>query len=108
MNKNFQHTYSQIFNNSPQIFSCVTGNFDGTMKEVLSNEIFSFFSALNAKEVEAVSEDDFYSLSAYSERLKEKISLPTQQMNLQIGLRKNGLGAGTNFVIGTPIITTEY
>ena len=29
-------------------------------------------------------------------------------MNLQLGVRKQGLGAKTTIVVGTPIITIEY
>ena len=29
-------------------------------------------------------------------------------MNLQLGLRKQGMGGKTTLVVGTPIITIEY
>ena len=31
-----------------------------------------------------------------------------KNMNLQIGIRSEGLGAKTTIVVGTPIITIEY
>ncbi|MBM7648369.1 hypothetical protein JOC78_001311 [Bacillus ectoiniformans] len=108
MDEQFDQTYSQIFNNTPPIFTCIQGEFGGKLEEVLQNQISTLLLVWKAKKIEDISESGFYSLSAFSERFKETLPLPSQQMNLQIGLRETGLGAGTNFVIGTPIITIEY
>lgn len=65
-------------------------------------------TALNAKETEALKEDDLYSISAYSKQFSQSLPLKEKRMNLQIGLREEQLDANTSFVIGTPIITVEY
>ncbi|MDQ0214126.1 biopolymer transport protein ExbD [Oikeobacillus pervagus] len=108
LTEQFQPNYSRIFNNNPIIFSCIKGNFDGKLKEVLPKQINSIMADLQAVEMEKVKEKDFYSISAYSKEMMTDIPLETEQMNLQIGLRQNRLGQKTAFVIGTPIITVEY
>ncbi|WP_203363507.1 YwmB family TATA-box binding protein [Bacillus sp. REN10] len=108
MKREFVKIYSQFSQDSTRVFTCVKGSFDGKIKEVLSNEFSGLINGWKARELEVVSEEDFYSMSAYSERFEQDLPLPLHQMNIQIGLRKNGSGAKTNFVIGTPIITTEY
>jgi len=104
----FMKNLSLIFNNTPPIFSCIKGVFDGTLEEVLPNQIASLLSEWNAKELESIKEHNFYSISAFSDEFEDTVPLENQQMNLQIGLRTNGLGTETTFVIGTPIITIEY
>ncbi|WP_157796293.1 YwmB family TATA-box binding protein [Bacillus xiapuensis] len=98
----------EIFHKNPRVFTCLKGSFDGKIEEVLPNQLRALVTGLEAKELEAVTEKGFYSVSAYSKLFNESLPLPSHQMNLQIGLRKKGLGAETNFVIGTPIITVEY
>ncbi|MEK4027729.1 YwmB family TATA-box binding protein [Pseudobacillus sp. FSL P4-0506] len=106
--KEFQSTYSQIFHRTPQIFTCIKGKFDGTLEEVLSNQLDKLLSNWKAEKREAVSETDFYSLSIYSERFTSNLPLSDHEMNVQVGLRKKQRGTETNFVIGTPLITIEY
>jgi hypothetical protein len=108
INGGFLENYSKIFTHRPLIFSCIKGKFNGKLKEVLSNQVSSIMAALNAKETEALKEDDLYSISAYSEQLGQSLPLREKRMNLQIGLRQEQLDANTTFVIGTPIITVEY
>jgi hypothetical protein len=59
----------------------------------------------DAKEIEALKEDNFMSVSANSPVFSDSIA---RGMNLQIGIRSEGLGAKTTIVVGTPIITIEY
>ncbi|MEJ9150993.1 MULTISPECIES: YwmB family TATA-box binding protein [Bacillus] len=104
----FEENYSKIFIHHPLVFSCIKGKFNGKLKEVLSNQVSSMMTALNAKETEALKEDDLYSISAYSKQFSQSLPLKEKRMNLQIGLREEQLDANTSFVIGTPIITVEY
>ncbi|WP_338751972.1 YwmB family TATA-box binding protein [Bacillus sp. FJAT-52991] len=108
MKREFAKNYSQFFQESTRVFTCIKGSFDGTLKGVLSKQFSGLINGWKAKKLEVVSEENFYSLSAYSEHFNQGLPLPSHQMNVQIGLRKNRSGAKTNFVIGTPIITTEY
>ncbi|MGE8207055.1 YwmB family TATA-box binding protein [Heyndrickxia sp. NPDC080065] len=97
-----------LYIHKPVIFSCIKGEFSDKIDKVLLSEMNHLLTSLNAHEKEALKEKDFYSISAYSKKLLQSIPTKDNQMNLQIGLRKTGLGANTSFVIGTPIITIEY
>ncbi|MCA1026332.1 MULTISPECIES: YwmB family TATA-box binding protein [Cytobacillus] len=99
---------SDIFTKKPNIFSCIIGHYDGNMRESMLEQMNGLLSTFNAKEIEALEEEQFISTSAYSPMFKESVTTDGKDMNLQIGLRKEGLGAKTTIVIGTPIITIEY
>lgn len=96
-----------IFNQNPVVFSCIKGVFndEDEFGQFHASEILS---SLQAKEKEALSEEDFVSISAYSSLFSESLSLLDEEMNLQIGLRKKNAGHGTYFTVGTPILTNEY
>ncbi|WP_409252239.1 YwmB family TATA-box binding protein [Bacillus sp. SCS-153A] len=97
-----------LFTGEPMIFSCIKGEFSDTLDGVLSKQSDKLLSILEAKELESLKENDFYSISAFSNKFDQRMPTEHQYMNLQLGLRKTGLGAQTNFVIGTPILTIEY
>lgn len=97
----FKTRLSDIFRGKPTVFSCMKGSVSDKIDTALSNLLNGF----NAKEIEALKEDNFMSVSANSPRLKDTIE---NNMNLQIGIRSEGLGAKTTVVVGTPIITIEY
>ena len=48
------------------------------------------------------------SVSAYSPLFSDSIENKKDNMNLQIGIRSEGMGGKTAIVVGTPIITIEY
>lgn len=95
------------FAEKPQTFSCIEGVFNDTMFGDLQLKTDQILSSLDAKQTEALIENEFVSVSGYSEKLSTEKN-QFYNMNVQIGLRKNGLGARTTFVVGTPIITIEY
>jgi hypothetical protein len=97
-----------LFTGEPLIFSCIKGEFSDTLDGVLSKQSNKLLSILKANELESLKENDFYSISAFSNKFEQKVPTEQQYMNLQLGLRKKGLGAQTTFVIGTPILTIEY
>lgn len=100
---------SDIFRGNATIFSCIKGEFNDKMYETLPEEVNHLLSAFDAKEVEALEEDQFISTSAYSPLFAGSVETGSKEdMNLQLGLRTQGLGAKTTIVIGTPIITIEY
>jgi hypothetical protein len=100
----FRTRQETLFQNDPVVFSCIKGVFNESDGN-LANQLLLYF---RAKEIEALKEKGFYSISANSSLFSQSISLTKQDMNLQIGLRKNETGKGTSFVIGTPILTNEY
>lgn len=97
----FESRLSDIFRGKPAVFSCMKGSVNDKIDTALGNLLDVF----NAKEIEALKEDNFMSVSANSPILSDTIE---NNMNLQIGIRSEGLGAKTTIVVGTPIITIEY
>jgi len=103
-NKDFQNRLSDIFRGKPTVFSCMKGVFSDKIDEALPKVMSSF----NAKEVEALKEKTFMSVSAETPLFTGSLENEMNNMNLQIGLRSEGLGSKTTIVVGTPIITIEY
>ncbi|MBT2756630.1 YwmB family TATA-box binding protein [Mesobacillus foraminis] len=99
---------ADIFENSPETFSCIEGVISDKMDEALPNYMDGLLKAFDATEIEALEEDTFMSTSAYSPLFAGQLS-KDHDMNLQLGLRKpDGMGGKTTIVVGTPIITIEY
>ncbi|WP_075983163.1 YwmB family TATA-box binding protein [Bacillus massilinigeriensis] len=99
---------SDIFRGNATIFSCIKGQFNDNMKTSLPNTVNYLLKAYKAEEIEGLKEESFISISAFSPLFEKSISTSSQEINLQIGLRNEGLGSVTTFVVGTPIITIEY
>ncbi|MDQ0244849.1 hypothetical protein J2S09_002420 [Bacillus fengqiuensis] len=104
----YGNRYHKLFTSNPTIFSCVKGQFNDKIDSGLSLEARQLLNEFRAEPRESLVEESFVSMSAYTEMWEE--ALPTEQhrMNLQIGMRKMGMGGETTFVVGTPIITSEY
>lgn len=106
--KEFKSRLSDIFREKPTVFSCMKGVFSDKMDTALAKKAGKVMSGFNAKEIEALKEENFMSVSATSPMFTGSIDHKLNNMNLQIGLRSEGLGAKTTIVVGTPIITIEY
>ena len=78
------------------------------MSKSVSEHVTSLLQAFQAQEIESLKEDSFISTTAYSPLFGETIQTMTDEINLQLGVRKQGLGGKTTIVVGTPIITIEY
>ncbi|MFB6466212.1 YwmB family TATA-box binding protein [Cytobacillus sp. Hz8] len=99
---------SDIFRGNATIFSCIKGEFNDNMETSLPNTVNKLLKAYKAKEIEGLKEKSFISISAYSPFFEESLFSSSHDINMQIGLRNEGLGSVTTFVVGTPIITIEY
>jgi TATA-box binding len=99
---------SKIFVKEPTFFSCVKGEFSDKMKGVLFNKANHLLAEFQAKSIEALQEETFVSVSAYTEQWENALPSANQLMNIQLALRTTGLGEKTTVVVGTPIITIEY
>ncbi|QTC40532.1 YwmB family TATA-box binding protein [Bacillus sp. V3] len=108
LKKQFIPNMEIIFTSKPLIFSCIKGEFNDTLEKVLSNQAVEMMSILDATETESLEEEDFHSVSAYSKQMSRSIPTKNNEMNIQLGLRKSGMGTKTTFVLGTPILTIEY
>lgn len=104
----FKNRQSDIFRGKPTVFSCMKGVVSDKIETALPVAVSHLLSVFNAKEVEALKEESFMSVSAKSPMFEGTIEDQRDNMNLQIGLRSEGLGAKTTVVVGTPIITIEY
>ncbi|WP_350019690.1 YwmB family TATA-box binding protein [Priestia flexa] len=104
----FKDNYEQLFLTNPLIFSCIKGEINDKMESVLSLQVKQLLTAFNAQQIESLMEESFVSVSAYTGLWEEALSSQQQEMNLQIALRKTGMGGQTTLVVGTPIITSEY
>ncbi|MFJ7726078.1 YwmB family TATA-box binding protein [Neobacillus sp. NPDC097160] len=99
---------SDIFRGKPTVFSCMMGIFNDKIDTALPVVVNNLLSSFDAKEIEALKEETFMSVSATAPIFSGFIDQPKNNMNLQIGVRSEGLGARTTVVVGTPIITIEY
>lgn len=101
-------TIFDIFRGKATIFSCILGDINDRMDEDLSITVNDVLTAFKAEELESLQEGNFISTSAHSPLISSIIKNNGDAMNLQIGVRNQGLGTKTSLVVGTPIITTEY
>jgi len=103
-------TLSDIFRENATIFSCIKGQLSDKMVSsvTISNSMDELLKAFHAQEIESLTETNFLSTSAYSPLFADSIKTKDKDMNLQLGIRTQGLGAKTTIVVGTPIITIEY
>lgn len=99
---------TRMYGKNTVIFSCIKGEFNDDSSRELPFYANKFLANLNAIEIESLKEFDFYSISAYTDELSEKLSTKNGEMNIQLALRKNGWDRKTAVVIGTPILTIEY
>ncbi|MFP7298633.1 YwmB family TATA-box binding protein [Neobacillus niacini] len=101
----FKNRLSDIFRGNPTVFSGMKGSISDKIDKAVPTIASDLMEIFKAKEIEALKEDNFMSVSAASPMFSNSI---TEDMNLQIGIRSEGLGGKTTIVVGTPIITIEY
>jgi len=95
-----------VFGQYTIFFTCIKGVISGNIDEVLTSKSEELLNDFKALEVESLKEDQFLSITAKS--LLFEHSFISDQYNLQLAMRIDGMGQKTSFVIGTPIITFEY
>jgi hypothetical protein len=104
----YENRLSDIFRGKPTIFSCMKGSVNDKIDTALPVMASNLLEIFKAKEIEALKEDNFMSVSAFSPLFSDTIGKTNDNMNLQIAIRSEGLGGPTTLVVGTPIITIEY
>jgi hypothetical protein len=100
--------FNNIFHEKVTVFSCLFSELDGNINEPVSAYVDHLLQKFQAKEIETLKEKNFISTSSYSPLFSGSIQGETEQINLQLGLRNQGMGGKTTLVVGTPIITIEY
>nr|WP_295973145.1 YwmB family TATA-box binding protein [uncultured Bacillus sp.] len=108
LQESVQQTISEVFQEDVTIFSCLTGEFGDKLDKSLDLYASNLLAAFDAQEIERLEEGSFVSATAYSPLFRESIKGQFEDMNVQVGLREEGLGGKTTLVVGTPIITIEY
>ncbi|TKC16949.1 YwmB family TATA-box binding protein [Robertmurraya kyonggiensis] len=106
--EDLQQTFSDIFRENTTIFSCIIGEFNDKMNTNLPFTVNRILDLFEAKEMESIQEENFVATSAYSPLFADGLTTKDKEMNLQLGIRTERLGAQTTLVVGTPIITIEY
>jgi hypothetical protein len=99
---------TQIFHETPLIFTCVKGQTIGKMNLSLYERANELLFEFSAAKIEELKERNFVSISAYTPNWGSSIYTHDKEMNIQISLRDIGMGGKTAVTIGTPIITSEY
>lgn len=93
---------------SNSVFYTVEGS--TSINEQINKEAMNLLKSFSGKKLQSLSEDNFISLSAFTDRFQTKLPLGNNQfMNLHIAYR-NSANTDNNVkvTIGTPIITSEY
>ncbi|MBU8881076.1 YwmB family TATA-box binding protein [Bacillus sp. FJAT-29790] len=108
ISSHLENRISDIFRGNATIFSCIKGEFNDKMDKTVPIEMKQLLTAFQAKKIESLEEDNFISTSAHSAMFTSSVKTGGKDMNLQIGIRNQGLGTKTTLVVGTPIITVEY
>lgn len=108
LEKELSKRLSDIFRGNATIFSCIKGEFNDKINKSLPSTVKKLLNNFKATEIEALKEDSFISTSAYSPLFADTITSNEKDINLQLGIRTQGLGGKTTIVVGTPIITIEY
>ncbi|MBO9130045.1 YwmB family TATA-box binding protein [Bacillus sp. 165] len=96
----------KIFSQKPTIYTCVRGVLSDNMEGVLQKQASQILTSFSAKPIEAVEEEAFVSVSAYTKKWNDALLTEREKMNVQVALRKTN--NKTAIVVGTPIITSEY
>lgn len=95
-----------IFSRYAIFFTCVKGEISGNIDKVLTSKAEDLMFDFKAVETEGVKEEHFMSITANSSLFEQ--SFISEQYNLQLAMRFDGLSQKTTYVFGTPIITFEY
>lgn len=105
----FSTRTTDLFSESPAVFTCITGNLNDTMNNiVLKDEARAIMHQFHADFVEEMQEETFVSLSAYTTLWHSSLLTNRKKMNLQIALRQQHIDDSITVMIGTPILMTEY
>ncbi len=96
----------KIFSQKPTIYTCVRAVWGDKIEGVLQNKATKILKDLEAKPIETLQERAFVTVSAYTGKWNDALSINKEKMNVQVALRT--VGDKTTVVVGTPIITSEY
>ncbi len=88
---------------------CITGYFEGKLDTKGLNSICAnVFKAAGARKVAGIKDDNLISLTAYSPRISDYITVNGKRVNLNIAIRYNSYEKRTYIWLATPLIDVEY
>jgi hypothetical protein len=96
----------KIFSQKPTIYTCIRGVLSDNIEGVLQNQASEILTSFSAKPIEALQEEAFVSVSAYTGKWNDALLTEREKMNVQVALRHTH--NKTTVVVGSPIITSEY
>ena len=96
------------FNCNVEITTCILGEFSGKFSEYDINQTMKSIHNINGRIVDAYSDDNLVSLTAYTEYIDDNILAGEDRINLNVALRYSEYDNKTIIWIGTPIITSGY
>ena len=114
--KNIENNYQDLKNkldtdyNRKDINLCIAGEYTKKLQKTKINDILQkILYNMYAKEIDAIEDENFLSVNAYSKLLKENnIDYLYKEMNLNIGIRYSEDDDRTMIYIATPIIKIDY
>lgn len=97
------------YSTSIDIYSCITGSFEGMIKNDYYDKIVKdVFSSMKAKERERIEDKNLLSVTGYTNMVQDYIKYNSQKVNLNVSLRYSEYDDKTFIYIGTPLIVLEY
>ena len=114
--RNINSTYKNIENifenykSNTKIYTCLAGEYKNQLNidkydDILAKILYN----MNADEIDRVNEDNFLSLVAYSDKLKDNnLEYSGRKINLNIGIRYSENEDKTIIYLATPIIKLDY
>ncbi|SNX53554.1 YwmB family TATA-box binding protein [Thermoanaerobacterium sp. RBIITD] len=93
----------------PKIATCYVGTFPGQLnKDRISSIVKEVMGNMDAAKVEGLNDENLFSISAHTNKIKEYIELGSEKINLNISLRYSKYDNKTYIWVATPIIAIEY
>ena len=98
------------YSKDTEIFTCIAGEYTKNLQLDKCNDILqNILYNMNAKEIDKISEENFTSVTAYSNLLTENnLEYLEDKINLNIGIRYSENEDKTLIYIATPIIKLDY
>ncbi|WP_198135826.1 YwmB family TATA-box binding protein [Pontibacillus chungwhensis] len=104
--RRLNQTKTAYFQENTTTFTCVKADNNDKMNGVLLLEKFS--TRLEIKKLQTITEPGFISVTGFTNEWNQALPYSDNgAMNVQYALRQ-GMGAKTTLIFGTPIITSEY
>lgn len=101
----FQSFIGMIYTNEKHDYACIRLSEHDMMIE--GNFLKKLQENLTLTEIDRIEEPDFVVISGHTTQFTRKIPTIDQEMNVQISARQ-GVNERITYMIGTPILTTEY